>query len=158
MNSRRRKVIALALLVATAVAAVAFLLFAGQGGSGDNSPSGVAEAYMRAQLSSDPDVCKYMTEEMQQSWIGNVETSFSPGDTPKSCDAATKVFIDWSKRNGQLEVDPGDVQIQTSNERVKGDEATVTVRSTLSKTNRSQTDVQLARVDGRWLVAGTEAP
>lgn len=153
----RELVLLIAVTLTIVVAAIAYLLMAG-GAPDDNSPAGVAEAYMRAQLASDENVCDYMTEEMQNGWIGSVEVSFSPGDTPEDCDEATKVFIEWSKRNGQIEVDADDVEIETSNERVEGDEATVTVRSAISETNRSQTDVVLQRVDGRWLVASTEAP
>lgn len=143
-------------MVVAVLAAAGILLLA----RGSTSESGDAEdaaiAYMRAQVSTDPKACNFMTDEMQQQWIDNVTRSFEPDTTPATCDAATRVFVEWGNANDQIWPDASDVKITAKSIEVSGGEATVTLLVELSDTNRTESTLRLARVGDRWLVSGLD--
>lgn len=139
------------------VAAVVVFVFVIDDEVATDTPAAAASGYMRAQATADPKACDLMTEEMQQQWIDSVTLSFEPDVAPETCDQATKVFIAWGEANNQLLPDPATIKITATTVQQLGEEATVKVRVELSETNRTETTLQLSRVEGRWLVSGTQA-
>lgn len=152
-----RELLAIVGVTITIVAAVLIYVFVAEGESTVDTPAAAATGYMRAQVTADPKACDFMTDEMQQQWIDNVTLSFEPDETPRTCDEATQVFIEWGKANQQVLPDPDTIKITTVSVDESGEEATVKLRVELSETNKTETTLQVSRVGGRWLVSGTQS-